>query len=103
MTSKSEDVVMSPEGSVCCGTIEYLAKKYGGPYERPISFNFEEGELGVLPWSIRCYYHTPSGRISQKRGTIIIMEFCPFCGKQISGEEKNEETVPPTHDGDGGK
>ena len=69
--------------NTCCGVLEQLETEFGGPIERPVSFNLKTGEMSAESWAIHLYHLTAGGAISKKSAPFIIFTYCPFCGKRI--------------------
>ncbi len=72
------------------GCIETLSKHFDGPFELPIIFNRETGELSVNYWMLKLYKLTKGGNISKVGGGYIPISFCPMCGDRLIPEEKED-------------
>ena len=63
-----------------------MAKKWDGPFEKPISWNRETGELKVDVWQVKVYKLTKAGNIAKKGGGYLRLNYCPICGEKLIEE-----------------
>ena len=70
------------------GCIETLNTHFDGPFEKPIIFDKDTGELKVAQWAIRLYKLTKSGNVSKSGRGMIFVTFCPVCGERLIPEEE---------------
>lgn len=64
--------------------LDAIAKRFDGPFERPIMINRETLDMGVGDWVVRVYKRTKSGGISKQGGGVLILNYCPICGDKLT-------------------
>jgi hypothetical protein len=67
--------------------LEEMAKKWDGPFERPISWNQETGSLSADVWMVKVYKLTKAGNIPESGGGFLRLNYCPICGEKLIEEE----------------
>lgn len=77
------------EDHVCFKTI---TEKLDGdnPFERPITWNKETGDLTASEWTIKVYKMTKAGNISKKGPIYLFIKYCPFCGELVNPPTPND-------------
>lgn len=82
------------------GCIAALASKFDGPFEQPIVWDRNTGEMQVAQWMIKIYKLTKTGNISKAGGGYLTINYCPLCGEKLEDEEEqfsNEKYNKETH------
>ncbi len=64
--------------------IRAMTERWDGPFEKPIVFDRETGELKVARWAIKVYKLTKGGNISKNGGGYLYVEYCPLCGEKLT-------------------
>jgi len=63
--------------------LRVASEKWDGPFERPITWDRETGDLGVGAWALKVYKLTKAGNISRNGGGYLILKYCPLCGEEL--------------------
>lgn len=78
-----------------CNCLELLRKQLGidGPFYRPVSIDWDTGDMKVTGWAVRTYKKTKAGNISEKGQRVMLLTYCPICGERLLPEETESPTV----------
>lgn len=82
----------------CCDVMKEVMERWDEPFSVPIRFNRETGELSTSEIGVRMMKMTPRGNISKQGGGVIMLEFCPFCGRRIGAKRKELPKSLPEKD-----
>ena len=80
---------MATRDDPCCQAIEQPMEKYDYPFEYPIRFNAKTGDMKADKLCIGVGKLTPSGNLSTRGRGWIIVNFCPFCGEELTSPDED--------------
>ena len=85
--------------NTCCGGLEEMEER-GYPFTQPMVIDMKAGRMTFRAWAIYLPALTPSGNISKRGSTNILLNYCPFCGADIreKKDEKDKEVVEPPNE-----